>query len=232
MESIKIEDIPWCRMITAYDTAENYPELLNTLNEMKDIDEVKQAWNEISSFENQNTLFTPAPFVLVFLVRIYEKAVNSPENPVAAWLADRLERSFEYYAEVCDDMEKIEHPKALENMSDILNENYLIPEGDDLSDYDEDEFQELIQKILQENLFYSLYYYSGVVLAEIPDPEETETYREFFHLEEYSEDIIKKVISSAMKGSPIPITDTAKKLNISENDIRKILSATSQVWNH
>lgn len=171
IDNIKIEDIPWDRMITAYDTAENYPELLKILDEMKDLDKVKQALNKISDFEHQSTLFTPAPFVLIFLVRIYEKAINSPDNPVAVWLADRLARSFEYYTEVCDDIEKIEHPKALENMSDILNENYLIPECVNIFDCDEDEFEELNEKLFQENLFYSLYYYSGVVLAEVSHTE-------------------------------------------------------------
>lgn len=164
IDSLKIENIPWDRMVTAYDTAKNYPELLEILDAMKDLDEVKQAWNSISDFEHQSTMYTPAPFVLVFLIRIYEKAVNSPDNPVAVWLVDRLAKSFEYYKEVCSDAEKMEHAEPLENMSDILNENYLIPEGVNIFDCDEDEFEELHEKLFQENLFYSLYYYSGIVL--------------------------------------------------------------------
>ncbi len=170
IDSLKIGDIPWDRMVTAYDNAENYPVLLKILDEMKDLDEVKKAWNSISDFEHQSTMYTPAPFVLVFLVRIYEKAVNSPDNPVAVWLVDRLVKSFEYYKEVCSDAEKMEHAEPLENMSDILNDKYLLPEGFNLDpeydDDDEDDFDvdEFIVSLFPEDLFYSLYYYSSIVL--------------------------------------------------------------------
>lgn len=237
-DSLEIDDIPWDRMVTAYDKAEKYPEYLRILDEMKDLDEVRKAWNKISDFEHQSTFFTPAPFVVVFLVRIYEKAKNT-DNPVAKWLADKLSDEFGYYLKVCDETENaMEHADPLENMSDILNDKYLLPEGFDLDpeydDEEEDDFDvdEFIVSLFPDDLFYSLYYYTGKILSEIPDIEETETYREMFGLEEYTEDIIKEVISSAMKGTSIPITDTANKLNISEKDVRTILSATSQIWNH
>lgn len=233
-DSIKIDDIPWSRMTTAYDTAENYPEMLKILDEMKNLDEVKNAWNEISSIEHQSTMFTPAPFALVFLVRIYEKALNSANNPVAVWIEDKLGDMFEYYKEICDDIERTEdHPNALENMYDILDSKYLLPEGVSLyAIEDENEFQMLYEKLFTPELFYSLYHYSKAVLADIQNTKESEVYRTTFHLEEYSEDIIQKVISAAMKSSSVPITDTAIELNISEKDVKKILSATSQVWNH
>lgn len=41
-DSLEIDDIPWNRMVTAYGTAENYPELLEVLDGMKDLDEVKK----------------------------------------------------------------------------------------------------------------------------------------------------------------------------------------------
>lgn len=168
IKNLNIDDIPWNRMVTAYDTAENYPELLEILDEMKDLDEVKQALNKISDFEHQSTLYTPAPFAVVFLVRILEKAINIFDNPVAVWLADKLADEFVYYAEVCNETEKVmEHAEPLENMSDIMNENYLLPEGVNLFDYDdEDEFEELNEKLFQKNLFYSLYYYTEKVLLE------------------------------------------------------------------
>lgn len=163
IKNLNISDIPWDRMVTAYDTAKNYPELLEILDAMKDLDEVKQAWNSISDFEHQSTLFTPAPFALVFLVRIYKKAkyTNTPE---AEWLVKELDKSFDYYIEVCNDADNMEHAEPLENMSDILNDKYLLPEGVNIFDCDEDEFEELHEKLFQENLFYSLYYYSSIVL--------------------------------------------------------------------
>ncbi|MDE6427004.1 MAG: hypothetical protein K2K89_12855 [Ruminococcus sp.] len=161
IDNLNINDIPWHRMITAYETAEHYPECLRTLDEMKDLDEVRRAWNDISDFEHQSTLFIPAPFVMVFLVRILEKAVNRPENPVAIWLADKLADEFVYYAEVCSDAEKVEHTEPLENMSDVLNDEYLLPEN-----YTEDDFDEYYDEFFPDDLFYSIYYYTGKILLE------------------------------------------------------------------
>ena len=173
IKNLNVDNIPWHRMVTAYETAEKYPEYLSILDEMKDIEEVKKAWNSISDFEHQSTLYTPAPFVIVFLVRIYEKA-KQMDNPVAKWLADKLSDEFRYYLQVCDETENaMEHADPLENMSDILNDKYLLPEGFDLDpeydDDDEDDFDvdEFIVSLFPEDLFYSLYYYTRIILKEV-----------------------------------------------------------------
>lgn len=163
IDNLKIENIPWDRMVTAYGTAEKYPEYLAVLDSMQNIDEMNETLNSVSDFEHQSTMCPPAPFALVFLKRIYEKAKNT-DTPEAEWIVKKFSKDFEYYLEICADADSMEHPKALENMSDILNENYLIPEGVNIFDCDEDEFEELNEKLFQENLFYSLYYYSSIVL--------------------------------------------------------------------
>lgn len=169
IKNLNTEDIPWNRMVTAYGTAENYPGLLEVLDGMKDLDEVKKAWNEISNFEHQSTMFAPAPFVLVFLVQILEKAKNT-DNPVAVWLVNELDKSFEYYLEICEYAENCEHAEPLPYFSDMLDEEYLLPEEylspeglteDDLEEYLE-EYDENFMS--DENYFYSLYYYSKKVI--------------------------------------------------------------------
>lgn len=173
-DRLEIEDIPWHRMVTAYDKAEKYPEYLKILDEMKNLDEVKKAWNSISDFEHQSTLFTPAPFAVVFLVRIYKKA-KQMDNPVAEWLVDKLSDEFKYYLKVCDETENaMEHADLLENMLDILNDKYLLPEGFDLDpEYDDDDEEEdivdvdeFIASLFPDNLFYSLYYYTRIILKD------------------------------------------------------------------
>lgn len=166
IDNLKIDDIPWHRMVTAYGTAERYPELFRILDSMENFDEVKRAWSDISDFEHQSTFFTPAPFAVVFLARIREKALNSPENPVAVWLAEKLTEEFSYYSEICGYAEKSEHPEPLPEFSDMLDERYLLPADFDFEE-DEDEIDELIEKIMQEDFFYSLYYYTGKILSEI-----------------------------------------------------------------
>ena len=161
-------------MVTAYDTAERYPELFRILDSMENLNDVKQAWNDISAFEHQYTFYTPAPFAIVFLARIREKALNSPENPVAVWLADKLSDEFRYYLKVCDETENaMEHADPLENMSDILDDKYLLPGGFDLDpEYDEEDdddyidVDEFIAGLFPDNLFYSLYYYTRIILKD------------------------------------------------------------------
>lgn len=42
INSLNIDDIPWNRMVTAYGTAEKYPEYLSILDKMENLDEVKK----------------------------------------------------------------------------------------------------------------------------------------------------------------------------------------------
>lgn len=169
INSLNIDDIPWHRMLTAYDRAERYPELFRILDSMENLDDVKQAWNDISDFEHQSTFFTPAPFAVVFLMRIREKALNAPENPVAVWLADKLTEEFSYYSEICGYAEKSEHPEPLPEFSDMLDDRYLIPVDFDFANIDDYDYymDEFIERLLPEDLFYSLYYYTGIILKKV-----------------------------------------------------------------
>lgn len=170
INSLNIDDIPWNRMVTAYGTAEKYPEYLSILDKMENLDEVKNAWNKISDFEHQSTMFAPAPFALVFLVRICEKAKKT-DTPEAKWIIEKFNEDFDYYLEILDDTESMEHAEPLPSFSDMLDEEYLLPEEylaeslteDDLEDYLE-EYDESFMS--DENYFYSLYYYSGIVLKD------------------------------------------------------------------
>ncbi|MDE5765035.1 MAG: hypothetical protein K2N49_06700 [Ruminococcus sp.] len=161
ISNLKTDDIPWGRMVTAYDTAENYPEYLTVLESMQDIKEMNEALDNISDFEHQGTLFTPAPFVLVFLVRIYKKAKQT-NTPEAEWLAKELDKSFKYYLEICEEFEQnYEHDDPLTEFSDMLDEKYLLPE-----DYTEDDLEEYYENFMPDDCFYSLYYYSGIILKD------------------------------------------------------------------
>ncbi|MDE5619287.1 MAG: hypothetical protein K2O29_07540 [Ruminococcus sp.] len=159
IKSVNIKDIPWNRMATAYGTAKKYPEYLAVLDSMQNIKKMQKAFDRISDFEHQSTMFPPAPFVLVFLVRILEKAKNT-DTPEAEWLVSEMSKSFDYYLEVFEEADSMEHAEPLPNFSDMLDEEYLL-EGlteDDLEEYDENFMSD-------ENYFYSLYYYSKKVIS-------------------------------------------------------------------
>ena len=142
IDSLEVNSVPWSRMFTAYGTAEHYPELLFELEHTRDIDRWKKLFNKISDFEHQSTLFPPAPFVLIFLVRQLQKLLEEGKA------------------------EDIEHAHPLERFSDLLDEENLLPEGcteEDLLAVFED------PEAVPDALFYSFYYYSMIVLSQIPD---------------------------------------------------------------
>ena len=124
IDSLDRRSIPWNRMFTAYGTAERYNELLSVLEKTTDEAQWKKTFSRISDFEHQSTMFPPAPFVLVFLVRILQKHLqDGSSDGIAKILIDQLT----YYTGLCD-------PDAV-----------------------------------SDELFYSFYYYSGIVLAQVPD---------------------------------------------------------------
>lgn len=160
IDNLKIEDIPWDRMLTAYCTAEKFPEYFKVLDSLQNIDEMNEALDNImSKVEHQSTFFSPAPFALVFLVRILEKAKTS-DTPEAEWLISKINKHFGYFLELCADADSMEHDEPLSNFSDLLDEKYLLPEN-----YMEEDIEEYCENFMCDDYFYSLYYYSKKVIS-------------------------------------------------------------------
>ena len=80
------------------------------------------------------------------------------ENEAAGFIAARLGRFFAFMIEICDDADKISHAAPLANFSDMLAEKYLWPQSDE---NDEERWEE---HFYDDELFYSLYFYSRAVL--------------------------------------------------------------------
>ena len=165
IDSLNCENIPWHRMFTAYGTAEDYDELLSVLEQTLDTEEWEETYDAISDFEHQSTMFYPAPFVLVFLVRILEKLLGS-KTKSADIIAKKLIDQFTYYAQICSEADEMEHSQPLENFSDMLDDKYLLSE-----ECDEDELEEIFEdpEAIPDDLFYSFYYYSKIVLSQVPE---------------------------------------------------------------
>lgn len=162
INSLDVKSIPWSRMFTAYGTAEHYPELLSEIEQAADIDAWKTAFNRISDFEHQSTMFPPAPFVFIFLVRILRNRLeNGKTDDIARQMIDR----FEYYVDICADAGKVEHAHPLEHFADLLDNN-LLPE-----EYTEDDLLNIFEnpEAVSDELFSSFYYYSLIVLSQVPD---------------------------------------------------------------
>ena len=155
IETVKVSDIPWHRLTTTYGRATDFPAHLEVLWDMKNVDAIDAAGEELAqNIEHQSTLWHATPFAMVFLLRIFKKALEErTQNEVAHYLVEQLVDLFTVIAECIRDGLMLEHADPLPNFEDMLNEEYLWSE-----EYDEDE------DILRYELFFSFYYYSLQVL--------------------------------------------------------------------
>ena len=163
IETVKVSDIPWHRLTTTYGRATDFPAHLKVLWDMKDVDAIDAAGEELAqNIEHQSTLWHATPFALVFLLRIFKRAVEEQgHNEVARYLVEELAELFLIIAECIRDGLMLEHVDQLSNFEDMLNEEYLWSE-----EYDEDEdilrYEE--EEVFPDDLFFSFYYYSLQVL--------------------------------------------------------------------
>lgn len=163
IETVKVSDIPWHRLTTTYGRATDYPAHLEVLWDMTDVDAIDAAGEELAqNIEHQTTLWHATPFAMVFLLRIFKKALEErTQNEVAHYLVEQLVDLFTVIAECIRDGLMLEHADQLPNFEDMLNEEYLWSE-----EYDEDEdilrYEE--EEVFPDDLFFSFYYYSLQVL--------------------------------------------------------------------
>lgn len=163
IETVKVSDIPWHRLTTTYGRATDFPAHLKVLWDMKNIDAINAAGEELAqNIEHQSTLWHATPFAMVFLLRIFKKALEErTQNEVAHYLVEQLVDLFTVIAECIRDGLMLEHADSLPNFEDMLNEEYLWSE-----EYDEDEdvlrYEE--EEVFPDDLFFSFYYYSLQVL--------------------------------------------------------------------
>lgn len=168
IETVKVSDIPWHRLTTTYGRATDFLTELDVLWSMKSIDAVDAAGEALAmNIEHQSTLWHATPFAMIFLLRIFKKALEErTQNEVAHYLAEQLVDLFTVIAECIRDGLVLEHADPLPHFVDMLNEEYLWSE-----EYDEDEdvlrYEE--EDVFPDDLFFSFYYYSlQVLLLAIP----------------------------------------------------------------
>ena len=163
IETVKVSDIPWHRLTTTYGRATDFPAHFEVLWDMKNVDAIDAAGEELAqNIEHQSTLWHATPFALIFLLRIFKKAVEEQgHNEIARYLVKELAELFIIIAECIRDGLMLEHAEQLPNFEDMLNEEYLWSE-----EYDEDEdvlrYEE--EDVFPDDLFFSFYYYSLQVL--------------------------------------------------------------------
>ena len=163
IETVQVSDIPWHRLTTTYGRATDFPAELDVLWNMESMDAVDAAGETLElNIEHQSTLWHATPFAMIFLLRIFKKALEErTQNEVAHYLVEQLVDLFTVIAECIRDGLMLEHADPLPSFADMLNEEYLWSE-----EYDEDEdilrYEE--EEVFPDDLFFSFYYYSLQVL--------------------------------------------------------------------
>lgn len=159
MQSIKMEEVPWHRLATAYGRATDFPKYFNVIWDMADLASVKEALSEIlSNIEHQGTLWHSTPFAMIFLIRIFEHAIPEiGQNECADFIIENLFDFFELIVDCFHDFDELETDKRLSDFSDMLREDFLwseiYDEEEDLKRYEEGD-------LYPDNVFYGFWYYS------------------------------------------------------------------------
>lgn len=163
IRNVKIENIPWNRLNTAYTWATDFPEYLNVIQAMSNWSEVKSALSTVfSNIEHQSTLWRATPFSMIFLVRSFEKAVaEMNHNKIAFFIVEELLQFFILIAELFEEEKAFDSPSStpLPFFEDMLKEEYLFPEKPEKEE-EEDILWEEDMENFSDELFYSFYYYS------------------------------------------------------------------------
>ena len=154
---LKVTDVPWHRLTTAYGRGTEFPAHLAVLEQMRDLASVKESLYELTTnMAHQSTLWHATPFGMVFMCRILEKALaDSGQNPVAHFLAGELLDFFSCILQCFHDGDEMEHAEPLPLFSDLLKEEYLWSEE---YDEEEDEMRYEEDEVFPDDLFYSIYF--------------------------------------------------------------------------
>ena len=163
IQTVKIDEIPWHRLTTAYGRATDFPEYLRILSEIKDIKAMEEAGELLAiNISHQSTLWHSTPFALIFLVRIFKDAlIKRQSNSIADYLVRELLELFVEIAEAVNYGNMLEHAEPLPHFLDLLKEEYLWSE---VYDEEADELRYEDDNVFPDDLFYSFYYYSKEVL--------------------------------------------------------------------
>lgn len=168
IETLGIEEIPWARLATPYYRAWEFPELLETITDEDSCAADNAAQILDINLESESVIWQPAPFAMIFLARILGCAAENYLQNADAKDAEVIGRILAIYAPLFDAVEGIEpddHPAPLPAFADMLKPENLLPE-EDPADKGEDALVGDFYAAVSEELFYSFFHYTWILLEE------------------------------------------------------------------
>lgn len=159
IQTLKIHEVPWHRLTTAYGRASDFPKLFQQIQDMSKKSEVKSALDQVlSDIEHQGTFWHSTPFAMIFLARLFCQCVPEADNgECAALILEELLDFFNLAAQLHLEDEELYDEPPLPHFSDMLKEEYLWSEIY-VEEEDEERYEE--GEVFPDDLFYSFYYYS------------------------------------------------------------------------
>ena len=146
INTIELEDIPWERLICTNGWALHIPKLLQELSSL-DSQVASKALRDLSlEIEHQATLWTVAPFALIFMGRCKAQlqAVEEPQRLKLQQLQVDLGEYFQELLEICHEFlssSYIEPVQVFSSWDEFFKDEHLLPPLNSASDA-EDESEE------------------------------------------------------------------------------------------
>ncbi len=159
IQTLKIDEVPWHRLTTAYGRASDFSKLFQQIQDMSKKSAVKSALDHVlSDIEHQGTFWHSTPFAMIFLARLFCQCVpEADDSECAALILEELLDFFNLAAELHLEDEELYDETPLPHFSDMLKEEYLWSEIY-VEEEDEERYEE--GEVFPDDLFYSFYYYS------------------------------------------------------------------------
>lgn len=174
IRQIHLNDIPWERLSTPYETAVDFPEWFRQMTDENPALAADAAHDIALNIEHQSTLWQVTPFAMIILDRLLSAAIEKYTHTKDDDDKLVIKHILEIYVPVFETVDfmnrAIGRLQALPHFSDMLKDDYLLPEPK-FFENDEDP-EEALEAYLEgfytempEELFYSFFYYAWLALA-------------------------------------------------------------------
>ncbi|WP_217266737.1 hypothetical protein [Paenibacillus tianmuensis] len=167
IKSVKMEDIPWQRLISSYGRAAAFPQWFHAMAH-GDMEAMGHAAEQLAEeLEHQSTLWHATPFGVIFAMRMFGEAANdSVKQELSEQKRERLNALIVAILNICQPIaaacaDTLGHVVEMEpflSITDLLRESELWPEDEE---EDEERWED---DPVSDQAFYSFVYYTAQIL--------------------------------------------------------------------
>lgn len=164
IQTVNISDIPWHRLVCSNGRGVALPKLLEQFDGAMPhnaLDVLNDIYREI---EHQDNIWPSAPFALIFLGQIADQALSkAQEDKLSFKIAQSIIAFFLSIKSTCLGSLQDSSVNPFAHITDLLDEQYLLPELD--LDEDEDDFDSYCEELPDgPEFFISCCYYAQMIV--------------------------------------------------------------------